>query len=90
MCTFHRGVAVALAAGLLLSAAGASAERASCDELLAARASGQSDAVISALYQTTKARLTACERIAEHRDRLQAQRDEVAAARADRADARDH
>jgi uncharacterized protein (DUF433 family) len=85
-----RSVAVGLVAGSVTLALEAGAERASCEELLAARASGRSDAEIQTDYQTTHARLSACERIADHRDRLQAQRDDVAAARAERAQSRDH
>jgi hypothetical protein len=73
---------------LFLVAAQARADRATCDELLAARDSGQSDERIAETYQTTHARIVACERISDHRQRLQAARDEVDAQRAERAAAR--
>jgi hypothetical protein len=88
MRTLLRGVAAALAAGVLTLASGAHAERASCEELLAARAAGQSDAEIGAAYHTTRARLSACERIAADRERLQGQREALAIERAERAEAR--
>jgi hypothetical protein len=86
MHTMLRRVAVMIAASAWLMVAGeARAERASCDELLAARAAGHGTAEVASTYQTTHARITACERITEHRLRLRERRGDVADTRAARA-----
>lgn len=55
-------------------AAPAAAIRPSCSELFAIRASGKTDAQIVQAYGTTRARLAACDRLAEQGERFAAQR----------------
>jgi hypothetical protein len=88
MRTVHRSLAVVFATVLLLVATQARADRASCDVLLAARDTGQRDEQIAETYQTTHARIVACARISDHRQRLQAARDATETQRVERAAAR--
>lgn len=65
--------AVALAA-IVWSAGQAAAVRPSCSELLSIRAGGKSDEEIVQTYGTTRARLAACDRLAEQSERFAAER----------------
>ena len=65
--------AVALTA-VASMAAPAAAVRPSCSELLAIRASGASNEHVVQAYGTTRARLAACDRLAEQGERLAARR----------------
>lgn len=78
-----RRAVLSLPLGLLL-ASPALAERATCEDLLAARAGGASVEEVARAHATTRARVEACARIAEQHERLARQRDEVAAARLQR------
>lgn len=70
-----------LAGGLWVTAAEARAERAGCETILAALAAGRSATQVAEAEHTTHARVSACQRIAEHRERLAGQRGHVADAR---------
>lgn len=65
-------------------AAPAVAERPSCEDLLSARQLGQSVEQVAAAFKTTHVRVSACERVAEHRDQLAAKREQVDEQRAAR------
>jgi hypothetical protein len=60
------------------------AERPSCDDLLSARAIGQSVEQVAETFKTTRVRVTACERVADHLERLAAKREQVDEERAAR------
>jgi hypothetical protein len=75
--------AVALAA-IVWSAGPAAAVRPSCDELLSIRAGGKSDEEILRTYGTTRARLAACDRLAEQSEHFAAQRTQFFQQRDDR------
>ncbi len=76
----RRALVLSLPIGLLL-AAPALAKRPSCEDLLAARERGTSAEAVAEQFQTTRARVHACERIEAQYERLAAQRRDVAAAR---------
>lgn len=59
------------------------ARQSSCDEIVAARDAGRSDAEISQGFGTTRARVAACVRIEQQHARLSAARDRFYARRAD-------
>ncbi|MFN8640323.1 MAG: hypothetical protein U0802_01160 [Candidatus Binatia bacterium] len=71
-----------VAAWLLLAGVGpAAAERPTCGDLLSARALGQSPEQVASAFGTTRARVEACARAAEHHERLDAQQRHVQTAR---------
>lgn len=72
------------AAALALHAGPAVADRPTCEDLLSARALGQSDEQIAATFRTTTVRVAACARVAEQHERLDANRRHVEAARVQR------
>ncbi|MBX3023861.1 hypothetical protein KF840_03025 [bacterium] len=72
------------AAGLALLAGPAAADRPTCEDLLSARALGQSDEQIAASFRTTTVRVAACARVAEQHERLDANRQHLEAAREQR------
>lgn len=72
------------AAAVCLLAGPAAADRATCEDLLSARAVGQSDEEIAAQFRTTTVRVEACARIAEQRQRLAENQEHLEAARAER------
>jgi hypothetical protein len=77
-------VGVFVLAALLSSAEPAAALRPSCSELLDLRNGGWSDDEIVQTYGTTRARLAACERLAEQSQRFAAQRAQFFQQRDDR------
>ena len=80
-----RMASVLVAALAVLAFAGpAAADRPTCDDLLSARALGQSAEQVASTFRTTRVRIEACERLAEQHERLDAQRQHLEAARADR------
>jgi hypothetical protein len=75
MRLLSRTLVCALAAGAVLSAAGpVRAIRPACEELLAARSAGKSAEEVAKAFGTTTAKVTACERFEEQRQRLANQR----------------
>lgn len=60
------------------------ADRPRCEDLLSAQALGQSAEQVAAAFRTTSVRVEACARIAEQHQRLDAQRQHLEAARAQR------
>jgi hypothetical protein len=73
-----------VAAAVLAMAAPAAADRPTCEDLLSARALGQSAEQVAAAFRTTSVRVEACARVAEQHQRLDAQRQHLEAARAQR------
>lgn len=84
MRSIRRRSSVFTLVGTLALAVPAWAERPSCDDLLSARAIGQSVEQVAETFKTTRVRVTACERIADHLDRLAAKREQVDEERAER------
>ena len=75
MVTMQRSLLWALILAAVLSTAGpAAAIRLSCDELAAQRDAGRSDDEIVRTFGTTRARLAACERLAEQQKRFAEER----------------
>ena len=62
----------------------AAADRPTCEDLLSARAVGQSVEQVAADFRTTTVRVEACERVAEQHKRLDAQRAQFEAAHSER------
>jgi hypothetical protein len=84
MTSIHpRSFVLALATAFIV-AAPAAADRPSCEDLLSAREIGQSVEQVAEAFKTTSVRVRACQRVAEHQERLAAQRRHVQAARAQR------
>ena len=72
------------AAVVLATVAPAAADRPTCEDLLSARELGQSAEQVAAAFGTTTVRVEACARVAEQHQRLDANRQHVEAARAQR------
>ena len=70
-------------AGMLSVAAPAAAIRLSCEELAAQRAAGRTDEEIIQTFGTTKARLAACDRLADQSERFEKERQQFHQERAD-------
>lgn len=68
----------------LVLAVPAWAERPSCDDLLSAREIGHSVEQVATTFKTTRVRVSACERVADHLERLAAKREQVDEQRAER------
>jgi hypothetical protein len=84
MRSIRLGLPFVTAAVVLVLAGPAAADRPSCEDLLSARALGKSDEQIAATFRTTTVRVQACARVAEQHERLDANRDHVDTARAQR------
>ena len=74
MRTAARSIACAVALGALLAAGRAGASHPTCDDLVAARAAGQSATAVAQAFGTTGARVEACMRIAAWREQYAGQR----------------
>jgi hypothetical protein len=72
------------AAAVLVLAGPAAADRPTCEDLLSARALGQSDEQVASAFRTTTVRVEACARVAEQHERLDANRQHLESARAER------
>ena len=72
------------AAVVLATVAPAAADRPTCEDLLSARELGQSAEQVAAAFRTTSVRVEACARVAEQHARLDANRQHIEAARAQR------
>jgi|KBSSwiStaDraftv2_1062776.scaffolds.fasta_scaffold3015583_2 hypothetical protein len=85
MWKLSRTLACALATVSLVSAAApVLARRPGCQEILAARSAGQSVEQVAKTFDTTSAKVTACERFEEQRQRLANQRSNFYFDRAER------
>jgi hypothetical protein len=84
MRTSARSIACAVALGALLAAGRAGASHPTCDDLVAARAAGQSATAVAQAFGTTDARVEACMRIAEWQQQFAAKRARYAQTRVDR------
>jgi hypothetical protein len=83
MQTVLRSGAAALALTAIVLVRPVLARQSTCDEIVAARDAGRSDAEIAQGFGTTRARIAACARIEQQRERLSAVRDRFYARRAD-------
>jgi hypothetical protein len=81
MRSIRLGSLLVTVATALVLAGPAAADRPTCEDLLSARALGQSDEQIAASFRTTTVRVQACVRVAEQHERLEANRAHVEAAR---------
>lgn len=84
MSSRQRRSSVVVLAVLLGLAAPVRAERASCEDVLSARALGRSVEEVAETFRTTRARVATCERIAAHHAELAAKRQVTQDARAER------
>ncbi len=74
MRAYGRSIACAVVLSALLGAGRAAASHPVCDDLVAARAAGQSAKAVAQAYGTTGARVEACTRIANWRTHFAEQR----------------
>jgi len=74
MRAYGRSIACAVGLSVLLGAGRAAASHPMCDDLMAARAAGQSVQAVAQAYGTTGARVEACTRIANWRKHFAEQR----------------
>jgi len=85
MVMMQRSLLGGLILAVVLSVAGPSAAiRLSCEELAAQRDAGRSDDEIIHTFGTTRARLAACERLAEQQKRFAEERESFHSAREQR------
>jgi len=76
MRTIQRVILGVAALGTVLTMAGpAAAIHLSCDEIVALRQGGRSAEVIAQTYGTTRARVAACENLAQQSERFAAKRE---------------